>query len=221
MQQCIIFDMDGVIIDSEPIHQSCEKSIFQLLGISISDDILSSFTGCTDESMWSQITNMYRLSINIPEIIETKKTFYLKCLKEKTIFPIAGVVELLTNLFNNKFFIALATSAPHEQIDYILNTFNIKHFFYSITSGEDVSMGKPHPEIFLTAAKSVGIEPKSCIVIEDSHNGIIAAKNAGMKCIAYKNPNSGNQDLSKADMTITSFEEISLDLLKNGLSIPF
>ena len=210
--------MDGVIIDSEPLHQSTEKAVFQLLGISIPDDVQNSFIGCTDAFMWSRIAEMYRLSIDIPEIIETKKSLYLQYLKEKTIFPIAGVVDLLTRLFNNKFLIALATSAPHEQIDYILHAFKIRHFFNSITSGEDVSMGKPHPEIFLTAAKSVGIEPQSCIVIEDSQNGIIAAKNARMKCIAYKNPNSGNQDLSKADMTITSYEDISLDLLRNGLS---
>ena len=219
MKQCIIFDMDGVIIDSEPLHQSCEKAVFQLIGVSVPDDVQSSFMGCTDEFMWSQIASMYQLSIDIPEILETKKSIYLKYLKEKKIAPIAGVVELLTKLFNNEFLIALATSAPHEQIDYILNTFDIKHFFNSITSGEDVSMGKPNPEIFLTTAKSVGVEPKSCIVIEDSFNGITAAKNAGMKCIAYKNPNSGNQDLSKADMIITSFEEISLNLLR-GFSTP-
>ena len=211
--------MDGVIIDSEPLHQSCEKTIFQLLGVSITDEMHHSFTGCTDESMWSQIASIYRLSINIPDIIEMKKSLYLKHLKEKKISLIAGIVELLARLFNNEFIIALATSAPHEQIDYILNTFDIKHFFGSITSGDDVAMGKPHPEIFLTAAIAVGIEPKSCIVIEDSYNGIIAAKNADMKCIAYKNPNSGNQDLSKADVIITSFEEISLDLLRNSLSV--
>lgn len=217
MKQCIIFDMDGVIVDSEPLHQLCEKEIFKMLGISVPENIHSSFVGSTDELMWSKIAEIYNLPVNIPDIIGLKKSLYLKNLREKEISPIEGVFSLLTELFQNGFFIALATSAPHEQIDFILNTFNIKHFFHSIISGEDVKNGKPDPEIFITVSKSIGIVPKSCIVIEDSYNGIIAAKKAGMKCIGYKNPHSGNQDLSKADIEICSLNEISLDLLRNKM----
>jgi len=205
--------MDGVIIDSEPLHQSCERAIFNSLGISVTDEVHHSFTGCTDELMWSRIADIYGLSVNIPDIIHTKKSLYLTYLKEKEISPIAGVVELMNRLSDNGIFIALASSAPHEQIDHILDVFHIKHFFHSIISGEDVTNGKPDPEIFLTAATSVGIEPASCIVIEDAYNGIIAAKSAGMKCIAFHNPHSGNQDLTKADLVVTSFDEITLNLL--------
>lgn len=217
MKQCVIFDMDGAIIDSEPLHKWCEKEIFATLGISVSDDIHNSFVGTTDELMWTRIASLYRLSINISDMIGIKKSLYLKHLKKENLIPIAGILELITELHNNNFLIALASSAPREQIDYILETFGLKHFFNSIISGDDISMGKPNPEIFLSAAKAVGTTPEFCVVIEDSYNGIIAAKNANMKCIAYKNPNSGDQDLSKADIIVTSIYRISLSLFKNML----
>lgn len=83
-----------------------------------------------------------------------------------------------------------------------------------IISGEEVKRGKPDPEIFITTAKRIGVNPESCLVIEDAENGVKAAKAAGMKCIGYKNMDSGNQDLSEADLVINNFSELNLDILK-------
>lgn len=141
---------------------------------------------------------------------------YIK--KETNLRPIPYISELIVDLYKNNFSLALASSSPHEQINYILENLGIKRYFHSTISGEDVKEGKPHPEIFLKAARSVGIDPESCVVIEDSHNGVTAAKNANMKCIGYKNPNSGNQDLSNADITVLSLKKISGALVKNVLN---
>ena len=149
--------MDGVIIDSEPFHKACEKKIFRMLGISVSDEEHHSYVGTTHETMWSQI-------------------------------------------------------------DFILKGLDIKHLVHSIISGEDVDKGKPYPEIFLKVAGMAGINPGSCLVIEDSFNGVTAAKNAKMKCIGYINPNSGDQELSKADMVVHSLEKISVRLIRNLLN---
>lgn len=216
MKRCVIFDMDGVIIDSEPIHFACEKEIFGLLGIDVSDEEHNSFVGSTDDIMWTRIANKHGLSLeNIPGIKQIKKTLYLEYLKQKiNIEPIPHIPELIKRLHKNNFLLVLASSSPHEQINYILETIGIKQFFHSIISGDDVSEGKPNPEIFLQAAKSVGVDPGSCVVIEDSYNGIIAAKAANMKCIAYKNRNSGNQDLSKSDVIVSSIRNITIKKLK-------
>jgi len=202
--------MDGVIINSEPIHQECERKIFKMLGIDVSGEEHNALVGATDETMWSRLAILYKLPIQITEAIQLKKSLYLEYLKKETyIKPIPHVAEVIADLHKNGFLLALASSSPHEQIDYILTDFELKRYFHSIVSGEDVAAGKPHPEIFLTAAQAVGVEPAACIVIEDSRNGITAAKKAGMKCIGYINSNSGDQDLSQADKVIKSFKDFS------------
>ena len=219
MKQCVIFDMDGVIIESEPIHMACEKEIFNLLGINVSDEQHHSFIGTTDEILWSKIGEMYELPINVPHIIQLKKSLYMECLtKDNHLLPIPYIPELIANLHRNKFLLAVASSSPHEQIDYILTAFGIRNYFQSTVSGEDVKVGKPDPEIFLKAAELLDVSSESCVVIEDSYNGVTAAKDANMKCIGFRNPNSGSQDLSKADIIISTIPEITPELIKRVLS---
>ncbi|MBN2813981.1 MAG: HAD family phosphatase, partial [Bacteroidales bacterium] len=204
MERCVIFDMDGVIIDSEPIHQECEKRIFNLLGITVSDEEHSTLTGATDETMWSGLGKRHNLPLSVAEAIRLKKSIYLEHLmRETSIEPLPDVAQLIVNLHKHGFLLAVASSSPHEQIDFILKKFELSRYFHAIVSGEDVEAGKPHPEIFLKAADMLGVTPDSCLVIEDSHNGVTAAKRAGMKCIWFINPNSGNQDLiGKVDLLI-------------------
>lgn len=216
MKKCVIFDMDGVIIDSEPIHQECERKIFSLMGISVSEEEHNALVGATDETMWSRMGKLYNLPITVSEAIQLKKSFYLEYLKsEAYIKPIPYVSELIVDLHKNGFLLALASSSPYEQIDFILSNFELKRYFHSIISGEDVEAGKPHPEIFLKAADSLGANPDSCVVIEDSFNGVTAAISAKMKCIGYKNPNSGNQDLSHAEIVVHSMNEITAVLISS------
>lgn len=216
MVQCVIFDMDGVIIDSEPIHQECERRMFGLLGIDISNEEHNSLVGATDETMWSTLGKMHHLPISITEAIQLKKSLYLEYLKREThIEPLPYVNKLIANFYEHGFLLAVASSSPHEQIDFILKKFELKRYFHTIVSGEDVKEGKPHPEIFLKAARAVGVPPCSCAVIEDSYNGVTAAKKAGMICIGFINPNSGTQDLSKADIIISSFKELAINILHN------
>lgn len=218
MRQCVIFDMDGVIIDSEPVHIACEKEIIRLLGLHIPEQEHHAFIGTTDEIMWSKIAEMHKLPINVPYIIQLKKSLYMEHLKKNNhLSPVSYISELIANLHRNKFLLALASSSPHEQIDYILNTFGIRDYFQSVVSGEDVKVGKPDPEIFMKAAELLNVSAGSCVVIEDSYNGVTAAKSANMKCIGFKNPNSGNQDLSNADRIVHSFREISLDMIRELL----
>jgi HAD superfamily hydrolase (TIGR01509 family) len=218
MERCVIFDMDGVIIDSEPVHQECERQIFKILEINVSDEQHNALIGATDETMWFRIGDLYKLSMTVPKIIQLKKSLYMEYLrKEGCLKIITGIPELIADLDKNNFLLALASSSPHEQISYVLESLGIRHYFQSIISGEDVKVGKPDPEIFIKAAESVGVSPESCVVIEDSYNGVTAAKNANMKCIGYKNPNSGNQDLSDADITVSSLEKISVAMVKSIL----
>lgn len=176
----------------------------------VSDEEHNAQVGATDETMWSRLGSLYHLPISVAEAIQLKKSLYIESLKQEIyIEPIPSVKQLIVNLYRNGFLLVLASSSPHSQIDYILERLELKSYFHSILSGEDVKAGKPHPEIFLKAAESVGAKPASCVVIEDSNNGVVAAKKAGMKCIGFLNPNSGSQDLNEVDRLIQSFGELS------------
>ncbi len=217
---CVIFDMDGVIVDSEPLHMKCEREIFDMLGIIIPPDEHHSFAGLNDEAMWNRIRMGNSLPLTNQELINLKRKKYLELLDRSDAIKIIPYVrQVIIDLFNKGFYLTLASSSPKEQIDYILNKFKLEAYFHARISGDDVENGKPDPEIFLRAARLVNIKPDRCVVIEDSYNGILAAKNAGMKCIGYRNLNSGNQIIDSADIIIDTFNDFPLtgieELLQN------
>ena len=215
MIKAIIFDMDGVIVDSEPLHykvfMAYTKSKF---GLSISDQEYNTFIGTTNLHIYSTLQKKYGIEGDLESIIEEYENQCLDFLLcSKTEKPIQGVDVLVKNLHKNKIKLALASSSPKKSINAVLNLFGLDHFFDVKVSGQDVEYSKPAPDIFLRAAELLAISPEDCLVFEDSRNGVMAAKAAGMQCIAYYNPNSGNQDLSRADKIIESFVEVDPSIL--------
>lgn len=210
MIRAAIFDMDGVIIDSEPLHLNIEEDIFKKLGISITYEEHNTFIGTTSYYMWDKIRTNHNLTQSLEELVELDRNTYLDFLNNTLdLEPIKGVKELITDLHKNNIKLAVASSSPLNVIEKVLNLFHIRDYFDYIVTGDFVRKSKPEPDIFLYAAEKLDVDPKECVVIEDSHNGVLAAKKANMKCIGYKNPNSGNQDLSKADLTIDNFNNIN------------
>ena len=214
MIDTIIFDMDGVIIDSEPIHLSMTKELLKQFNIEISDQELHTFVGTSSRNMWEHFQKRFSLSVSLEELLERDKVKYFTYLKEHNIKPITGVVELIEDIHKASYPMILASSASSENIDITLNKFGIAHYFKFRMSGANLKHSKPHPEIFLVSASRINANPKNCLVIEDSENGVKAAKSAGMKCIGFKNHNSGFQDLSLADTVIDSFENIDIEWIK-------
>ena len=210
MIDTIIFDMDGVIVDSEPIHLSMTKELLKQFNIEISDQELHAFVGTSSRNMWGCFKEKFDLPISIEELLEQDKSKYFKYLREHNVMPIPGVVSLIEDIHKASCPMILASSASAENIDIVLSKFGIAHYFKFRISGANLKHSKPHPEIFLTSASITNTKPKNCLVIEDSENGVKAAKSAGMKCIGFKNHNSGGQDLSQADIVIESFENIDI-----------
>ncbi len=212
MTKAVIFDMDGVIIDSEPIHHMIEKKLFEDLGIDVPYELHKSFVGKTTRDMFSRLKEEYGLMQSLEELIEMKDIRYYNYLKSLDSLPaVPGVTDLIKTLYSNGLKLAVASSAPVREIDLVVESFGLSEFFISRTSGEEVKKGKPEPDIFLLAAERVGVEPAECVVIEDSRNGILAARAAGMKCIAFMNPNTKPQDLSEADMVVTDLSQLDYE----------
>jgi beta-phosphoglucomutase family hydrolase len=212
----VIFDMDGVIIDSEPLHRKLDDDLLAEYGIKISKEEQLGFIGVTTGYKWNIIKKKYKLSDSLEELIRKDRELYLANLKEnKDIKPIKGVDELIKFLYEKNLKLAVASSSPKNVIENVIERFKLEKYFSKFVTGDDVKNSKPSPDIFLKAAKLLKVEPKRCMVIEDSKNGVEASKNAGMYCVAFKNLNSGNQELTRADFISDSFNYILKEFRRN------
>ena len=200
--------MDGVIVDSEPLHKTVEREMFADFGMDVSVERQHAFTGTSNAIMWTQLKAEYNLPETVEHYVEIKEERYLKRLAtDKTVQLISGVESVLAGLEKAGMPLALASSSSLENIKLVLDRFNLNRYFKSITSGVEVPFSKPNPDVFLLAAKRLGVEACHCMVVEDSTNGVKAAKAAGMYCVGLKVDEDNRQDLSLADRVITSFAE--------------
>jgi len=216
MIQTVIFDMDGVIIDSEPVYFQIDKQMFEELNIAVSFEEHCSYVGTSSQNMWERIIEKYKIADQPGELMKKEYALYMKHLVNAIdLQPIDGVIELINELYENNLKLILASSSRMEIINIVLKKFKLSDLFIAKVSGSELAHSKPHPEIFLRSAELIKSEPDQCVVIEDSKNGVTAAKAAGMKCIGFLNPSSGDQDLTNADITIRSFKELNSDLIKS------
>jgi HAD superfamily hydrolase (TIGR01509 family) len=209
MINTIIFDMDGVLIDSEPYFRQVEKELFEEIGIPFSDEEIDKYVGRTGKDFWENILSNHNVSsITVEQALYEHVERYINLLKkDNTIKLMDGVIGWVKELKKMNKNLIIASSSPRRIIDIVFDKFKLNNYFEHYISGDSVTKGKPNPEIFLTAAKVFGAIPESCLVIEDSENGVKAAKSAGMSCIAYKNDNSGNQSHDLADYIIKSYSK--------------
>lgn len=212
MLEAVIFDMDGVLIDSEPVHYESNKKIMQEFGYNLEYDYYKQFIGSTLTHMWEVIKKDYEISNEISELNRMSEQYSNNIIKENGYIRVPGAAELVKMFNDNGIKLAVASSSSAYLIDKAVSYLGIKECFDVLVSGENIANPKPSPDIFLKAAESLGVDVGRCLVIEDSANGVKAAKAAGMACVGYINPNSGEQDLSKADYLVESFE---------GLEYPF
>ncbi|MFY9176767.1 MAG: HAD family hydrolase [Caldicoprobacterales bacterium] len=208
-----MFDMDGVIIDSEPLHFESDKMVMREFGVELTDEELNRYVGVANPQMWIELKDKYSIDLSVDELIEMQHMNKLKLLEDNQLETIRGIDELITDLQRKGIAVALASSSNMEFIQLVLKKLGITECFQVIVSGDDVEKGKPEPDIFLKAAELLKVRPQDCIVLEDSAHGVNAAKRAGMKCIGFINPNSGNQDLSKADKIVSTLEGLEYDCL--------
>ncbi len=216
MIKAIIFDMDGVIADSEELHSKAEKKVMSYYGIKISDEELEKYIGTTAKYMFERLIKKYQLETNFKKIRAEKNKILFPLLKKK-LKAIKGVIPFIMNLKKMKIRLALASSSHKKVIKLVLNKLKLKNCFEVITSADDIKKSKPDPEIFLQTAAKLKLKPEECLVIEDAELGVKAAKKAGMRCIGYKNRHSsfGNQNLAKADFIVNNFNANTLNLLLN------
>ena len=216
--QAFIFDMDGVIIDSEPIHSRVKMETVRHFGIDFDESRLSSYMGGTSGLIFKDVVAESGRTDITPEMLTAyKHKHYLEVLQSGGIDPVEGTRELIRALHEAGVPLGLATSSHPPVMNAILDNFEIRKYFTSVISGGELPESKPNPAIYLISAERLGAKPENCCVLEDTTNGILAAKRAGMYCIAFHNPHSGEQDLSLADRVVEKIAEIEVEEL---LSLP-
>lgn len=209
MIKAVIFDMDGVIVNSEPLHKKAYYNMFKDFKLDVSESLYESFTGKSTYSICEQLCLKFNLSITPYELVNSKRKHFKYIFEnDKSFKMIDGAFELIKDYYKNNLKLVLASSASMLTINKVFEKFDLDKFFVAKISGADLKQSKPNPEIFLKAAKISGHNRKNCIVIEDSTNGIIAANSAGIFCVGYKSKNSLNQNYSLADLVISNFNQI-------------
>lgn len=211
----VIFDMDGVMVDSERVYQEIERTMYVELGIPVSPAEHRKFMGTAEKTMWTYLRDRYNLDNKVEDLVREERERFMKMLDMPGSIPLMeGLLPLLESLKNEGISCWIASSSSTEIIAKVLQNNNLEDFFQGFVSGDDVDRSKPSPEIFLKAARLSGTAPSRCLVIEDSENGIKAARAAGMPVIALENPDSIHLDLTNASLIIKSLLEINPDSMR-------
>jgi HAD superfamily hydrolase (TIGR01549 family) len=202
----VIFDMDGVIVDSKPFHRQAWQSFCAEARHQMSDEDFEAVFGRRSQDV---IRSIFGTHFSKEEVEAFGKEIdrRFRSLVVGHIEPVSGLKEFMASLSRGRIPMGLATSGSLKNVELILGTLHLYDSFAAIIAEEDVARGKPDPEIFLMAATRLGCIPKRCVVFEDSINGIIAAKRAGMKCVALTTTHK-REELTAADLVIKDFSEI-------------
>jgi len=218
MLKAVLFDMDGVIVDTEPLHFKAYHQMFDDVSIYVSEDLYKTFTGKSTLEICNTLCENFQLTKSPEELVAIKrKHFEYLFNNDRDLQLLDGVLELIKDYHKHQLTLILASSASMPNINRIFKRFDLDQYFKAKLSGADLKASKPHPEIFIKAAEASGFEKHECIVIEDSTNGIEAAKSAGIFCVGFKSPHSIHQDYSKADMVISAFSEIHYELIHHSI----
>lgn len=209
MSEAVLFDMDGVIVDSEPLHEEAAIIIMREYGVELKREDLMDCKGGTLDDDAKILFKRYRLEEGKIDDFKNKKSeLVIKLIRERASeFP--GVRELLENLSKHGMKLALCSSSQRSEINAVLETLGFTGFFEVVVSGAELERGKPAPDVFLEATKKLNVNPINCVVIEDTILGVQAAKSAGAKCLAVTNTFKEKNLLEAgADFIVNSLEQI-------------
>ena len=214
MIKAIIFDMDGVLIDSEPLYFKANVLSLKPHGIDLTkDDYLEFGVAKGIKNLYIKLSEKYGVELDHDLVNELKRK-YLTDLMRTRLQPRPGAKELL-DLLEDKYLLGLASSSGRKTINESLSAVNMRKYFKEISSGADVEQTKPFPDVYLNVAEKLCVEPESCVAIEDSESGVTAGKRAGMKVIAAPNDFTASMNFDDADIKIDSLFDINIDIINN------
>lgn len=211
--KAFIYDMDGVIVDSELFHMKTEKIIFARHGIEADEALLLPYRGTSDMTMFEDIKNRLDASYDPAALVSEKDALMRQMRPAEAVVPIEGalaLIEATDALRARGVKTAIASSSSYETISHVTKALGIADKFDAVVSGTEFPMSKPDPTIYLHTARLLGIAPADCLVVEDAASGAQAAAAAGMTCIGFRSPHSGMQDFSCCSHVVAHLSDIDL-----------
>jgi len=205
--QAVIFDMDGILIDSMLYWIEADIGFLKTHGIELTDDMIKYFSGRSERENMQWLKETFSLPHEIDHLLEIRCQVTDKIYSHQTnLMP--GVEDLVKKIKASGIKLAIASGAPMRQIKLAMDRFGWDKYFNEIVSPDHTDhVGKPDPKIYLHAAKLLGVEPNQCVVFEDAENGVVAAKRAGMCCIAVPDKRWSPGDFSMADLQVNSLAD--------------
>ena len=220
MIKAAIFDMDGVVVNTEPLHHKAYYRMFDDVNINVSDAMYASFTGQSTLEICKKLCKHFKLQLGPQTLVELKRDHFRVLFEtDSSLSLIDGVLDLIKDYHSQGLTLVLASSASMENINNVFTRFDLDQYFEAKLSGADLKASKPHPEIFEKAVEASGCKPDECFVIEDSTNGIEAAKAAGLFCVGFDSYHSHDQDYSLADVVVSDFEDIVLSKISSMVPV--
>jgi len=216
-----LFDMDGVIVDSEPLWSEAEKRLLARRNLTYSPSLKAAMMGRDAKGAVGFLIEHYGLIESPGELIGERNQLIAELFKEH-LKAIPGALEFVSSVITAGIVTGLVSSSPRLLMELALEKLGAAGLFALALSGDQVTRGKPEPDIYITAAERLGVEPEHCLVIEDAPHGVTAAKRAGMFCLAITT-SVGVPELAMADKVVSGFEEVDIQLLQSLLrpsSIP-
>lgn len=209
---CIIFDMDGVLADTGPIHFESWVKLGKEIGVEFTKELFEQTFGQQSPTITRRLVGAGIDQTLIEKWANLKEQYYREMVQNK-LQPLPGAVELIKSLKSKGFKLAIGSSGPPENVDLLLTSLKIKKYFDVVITADDVKKGKPEPDVFLMASNILNIKPKDCIVIEDAPVGIEAAKRAGMKSIALTTTHD-KSELQMAQIIVKDLSNIDISNIK-------
>ena len=206
MTRAVLWDLDGTLVDSEEFHWQSWEHALTRDGVQITYDQFKASFGQRNDRILRKWLGAESTEERIQRIAETKEAEYRRLAEVHGLTPLPGAAEWLVRLQAGGWKQAIASSAPRQNVEVMLRALHLERYFDAIVASEDVTRGKPDPEVFLTAAARVSAAPRRCIVVEDAAAGIDAAKGAGMKCIGV-----GGEAVGEADLVVRLLSDLPDD----------
>jgi beta-phosphoglucomutase len=210
MLKAVLFDMDGVMVDTELLQSQAFESVMAEYGVinpEKNEHGTIHVSGATTPETWEILKKRYGFEADTDELTAKKRAAVMTVI-EGGVDALPGLYVLLEDLKSHGIKIAVGSSAQRERIGTVLDKLGISEYFSAIISAADVKRGKPHPEVYLKAAEAVGVNPSDCVVVEDAYTGAQAAKAAGAKLVAVPHQYTRNMDFSTADLIVGSLSEL-------------
>lgn len=211
----ILFDMDGVLMDSEPLHLRATQFSLGVRAQSYTERDNQAFFGSTDGEMFRMLRILFDLDAPTDELVRRKREHLISLVRAEG-QGLPGVPEIPLRFRAAGVRLGLVSASARLEIEAILETVGLKGAFETIVSGDEVARGKPSPDGYLMAARRLGLEPECCFVVEDTRNGVLAGKAAGMTVAAVPGPLTIHEDFSPADLVLPSLEALPKVLPLNG-----